>query len=127
MFLFLLLLSAVLAYFAIRDHLRRTQAFAKDLPVVVPEKSFLGVNYTLLGLNDVERFELVNRIFQQHDRLFKMTIGPMLILGVSHPDLVQKVLSHPDCLEKPYFYDFVKYDQGIFSAKCELFVRLRCE
>nr|XP_019534358.2 cytochrome P450 4c21-like [Aedes albopictus] len=120
MFLFLLLVSAVLAYFAIRDHLRRTQTFAKDLPVVVPEKSFLGVNYTLLGLNDVERFELVNRIFQQHDRLFKMTIGPMLILGVSHPDLVQKVLSHPDCLEKPYFYDFVKYDQGIFSAKFKL-------
>ncbi|EAT48676.1 AAEL000357-PA [Aedes aegypti] len=120
MFLFLLLVCAILAFFAIRDHLRKTQAFAENLPIVVPEKSFLGINYDLLGLNDEERFELVNRIFLQQDRLFRMSIGPMLILGVSHPDLVQKLLSHPDCLEKPFFYDFVKYDQGIFSAKFKL-------
>lgn len=71
-----------------------------------------------MGVTDEERFELMNNCFACYDRLFVFYMGPLLILGVSHPDLVQQLLSHPDCLEKPYFYDFVKYDQGIFSAKC---------
>lgn len=78
----------------------------------------------MLNKNDEERFELVNNTFLEHDRLFRMMNGPSMLLGVTHPDLVQKVLSHPDCLEKPFFYDFVKYDQGIFSAKCVCFFKV---
>ncbi|XP_065086703.1 cytochrome P450 4c21-like [Ochlerotatus camptorhynchus] len=120
MFAFLLLISVLLTYFIIRNHIRRSRAFAKDLPEVAPEKSFLGINYTLLNLDHEERFELVNKLFLQHDHLFRMTLGSMLVLGVSHPDLVQKVLSDPDCLEKPYFYKFIKFDQGILHAKLKL-------
>uniref|UniRef100_A0A182NMT2 Cytochrome P450 n=1 Tax=Anopheles dirus TaxID=7168 RepID=A0A182NMT2_9DIPT len=58
--------------------------------------------------------------FKRFDGWFKIWFGPKLVLGSSHPDIMNAVLSHPACLEKPFFYDFVKLEHGIFAGHYHL-------
>ncbi|XP_055543417.1 cytochrome P450 4c21-like [Wyeomyia smithii] len=120
MFFLLLLLSLFLGALLIREYLRRKYAFAKDLPVAERTKEIFGIEYGLVGMTDEQRFDIVNKVFRDNDRLFQIWVGPVVLLGVSHPDLIQKVLAHTDCLQKPFFYDFVGFEHGIFSAKYDL-------
>ncbi|XP_065086690.1 cytochrome P450 4g15-like [Ochlerotatus camptorhynchus] len=122
MFLLAVLLSFTCILYALSlvRLVRQKRAFARDIPLHTPKTTFLGMDLTLAVQNEVERFDLLWQMFWNQDRVFKMLIGPLMCIGVSHPDLMQKVLSHSDCLEKPFFYDFVQLENGIFSAKYKL-------
>uniref|UniRef100_A0AAG5DUH7 Cytochrome P450 n=1 Tax=Anopheles atroparvus TaxID=41427 RepID=A0AAG5DUH7_ANOAO len=39
-----------------------------------------------------------------------------MLLATSHPDIMQAVLTHPDCLGKPFLYDFFEVKNGLFSG-----------
>ncbi|XP_055540775.1 cytochrome P450 4c21-like isoform X1 [Wyeomyia smithii] len=120
MFSLLLLISLLLGILLVREYLRRRHAFAKDLPVAARIKEILGVDYGMIGLTDEQRFDILSRMFGKYDRFFQIWVGPTIVLGVSHPDLMQKVLAHTDCLQKAFFYDFVGFEHGVFSAKYDL-------
>ncbi|XP_055605420.1 probable cytochrome P450 313a1 [Uranotaenia lowii] len=50
-------------------------------------------------------------------KLFTFWLGPIPAVCSSDPEMVQQILTHPDCMEKPFMYDFVKLDHGMFAAK----------
>lgn len=53
--------------------------------------------------------------------MVKLWLGPtMLWILVNEPRLIQKLLLSPVCLEKPFFYKFLRLDSGLISAKCKL-------
>ncbi|EAT48675.2 AAEL000326-PA [Aedes aegypti] len=101
-------------------YIKRNRAFARSLTLHPPKVYFLGMDLTMAVEDEVQRFESVWRMFLSHDRMFKHLLGPIMGIGISHPDLMHKVLSHPDCLEKPFFYNFVQLEHGIFSAEYKL-------
>ncbi|XP_049534134.1 cytochrome P450 4C1-like [Anopheles darlingi] len=45
-----------------------------------------------------------------------MWLGPKLVIATSHPDIMQAVLTHPECLEKPFLYDFAQVEHGLFGG-----------
>lgn len=51
--------------------------------------------------------------------LLKIFIGPILVLIVSDPEVLEEVLQSPAFLERPFFMRFFPYDMGILSAHCE--------
>nr|XP_019562040.2 cytochrome P450 4c21-like [Aedes albopictus] len=123
MFLITTLLSITsfsICWILILLHIRRSRAFAGSLTLHMPKVSFLGMDLTMAVENEVQRFESVWQMFLSHERMFRHLLGPIMGIGVSHPDLMQKVLSHPDCLEKPFFYKFIQLENGIFSAEYKL-------
>ncbi|XP_053691284.1 cytochrome P450 4c21-like [Sabethes cyaneus] len=49
-------------------------------------------------------------------KLFKLWIGFVPLICTSEPEMVQRLLTHPQCLEKPYLYDLFKMKFGLFAA-----------
>ncbi|XP_055543414.1 probable cytochrome P450 313a4 [Wyeomyia smithii] len=49
-------------------------------------------------------------------KLFKIWIGPISFIGTSDPDVIQGILPHTHCIQKPYIYEFFKIDFGLFAA-----------
>ncbi|XP_058823412.1 cytochrome P450 4V2-like [Topomyia yanbarensis] len=84
-----------------------------------------GEYLALYGRNDIERFGAVVGLFRNFDRLFRTRFGPIEILGSCHPDVIQQVLSNVDCLEKPFFYRFTGLENGLLSAKHQLWKKQR--
>ncbi|XP_058448755.1 cytochrome P450 4c21-like [Malaya genurostris] len=96
------------------------RAFARNIPAIVPNISFLGLDLSLIPLSDEDRFDAISTMFLQQKRLFTMRFGPIMLLGTCHPELMHVLLTHPDCLEKPFLYDVAGYENGLFSAKYNL-------
>uniref|UniRef100_A0A6E8VZK4 Cytochrome P450 n=1 Tax=Anopheles coluzzii TaxID=1518534 RepID=A0A6E8VZK4_ANOCL len=94
--------------------------FASHLPVVQPYYPIIGNAQLFIGKSSVDLFNQILQQFRQYDGWFKAWLGPKLVLATSHPDIMNAVLSHPDCLKKPFFYDFVKLEHAIFAGHYHL-------
>uniref|UniRef100_A0A1S4K3X5 Uncharacterized protein n=1 Tax=Culex quinquefasciatus TaxID=7176 RepID=A0A1S4K3X5_CULQU len=53
--------------------------------------------------------------FRNDNRMTKIWFGPVPVINVQHPDLVQKVLS--ECLDKPFAYDYMELGRGLISER----------
>lgn len=66
------------------------------------------------------RFDLLHSMCLQFPRIIKLWLGPnMLWIFLNDPKLIQKLLLSPVCLEKPFFYKFLRLDSGLISSKCK--------
>lgn len=97
---------------------KRRYVFASEWPNLEPRYPVIGNANIMIGKNDLQRFENIVNVFQRSERLVKVWNGPVMILFINHPDLVQQILSSPACLEKPFLYGFAGFKTGIFTAKC---------
>ncbi|KAL1375923.1 hypothetical protein pipiens_004556 [Culex pipiens pipiens] len=96
--------------------LLKVPSYLIGIPRAQPWYPVLGNALLLMGKSPETFFNAVNALFARHDRLFQLWFGPRPVIGVSHPDLVEKVLTSATCLEKPYFYRFSRVDQGLWAA-----------
>ncbi|KXJ82716.1 hypothetical protein RP20_CCG011896 [Aedes albopictus] len=97
---------------------RKNHNFANGLPTVEPCHPLLGNVLMFIDKSPEQKFENLTRGFLENDRLFKLWFGPKLTLGTSHPKLVQKIVNHPDCIERPlFFYKQLRMTQGLLVAR----------
>ncbi|XP_058450859.1 probable cytochrome P450 313a4 [Malaya genurostris] len=96
---------------------RKQYRFADKWPTLKPVYPLLGNTLIMVGKTNVERFEVLRHVFRSTDRIIRLWAGPRLLLATSHPDLIQQILTNPYCLEKPFFYKFVGFHDGLFTAK----------
>lgn len=67
------------------------------------------------------RFELLHRMCLGFTTIIKLWMGPNLLwIFLNDPKYIQKLLLSPVCLEKPFFYKFLRLDSGLISSKCKL-------
>uniref|UniRef100_A0A182Q9Q7 Cytochrome P450 n=1 Tax=Anopheles farauti TaxID=69004 RepID=A0A182Q9Q7_9DIPT len=78
-----------------------------------------------MAKSPTQLFENVVKPFTQFERWFKVWLGPRLMLCTSNPTLAEAVLSHPKCLEKPFFYRFVQLEHGILTRNYDKWKRYR--
>lgn len=114
-------LTAIIVVLCVVQYVRfrRKMAFAKVLPTVQPYYPVVGNGLLFLGKSGEVRFKNLARALDHPAKLFKLWLGVYPVIGSSDPSLVQKILTHPNCMAKPFFYDFFKVDFGLFSAHCE--------
>ena len=55
--------------------------------------------------------------------MFKLWLGPRLWIFVNEPEMIQKILLSPSCLEKSFFYDFLRLENGLISSKCKKYLK----
>ncbi|XP_062557039.1 uncharacterized protein LOC134221888 [Armigeres subalbatus] len=116
----ILLLAVLLTILLLFKH-RKNHQFARDLPTITPCYPLIGNGLMFVGKTPEQIFENFIRGFLQTDRLFKLWFGPKLTLGTSHPELVQKIVNHPDCIERPlFFYKQLRMTRGLLVARHEL-------
>ncbi|XP_053696510.1 cytochrome P450 4c21-like [Sabethes cyaneus] len=93
--------------------------FAKTIPHAEPYYPILGNLPLALGKGSDEVFSVLHECFRKHDRLFTFYFGPLVAVGVTHPELIHRVLNHPDCQEKPDVYKVVRLPNGLLAARYE--------
>lgn len=49
----------------------------------------------------------------------KFWFGTSLVLLVDEPEDIQTILNSPNCLAKPYVFNFFNLKKGLLSARCE--------
>lgn len=59
---------------------------------------------------------LIARLFAGETTPARAWFGPVLVIGVAHPEDMQTVLSSTQCLQKGYMYKFIHNQSGLFTA-----------
>ncbi|XP_053660415.1 uncharacterized protein LOC128709444 [Anopheles marshallii] len=94
---------------------RDSGLFAKDLP---GPRSYPIIGCTYLFMRSYEEtFTVINEWFRKYDRMFKISLGPTTVVCLSHPDLIQQVLTNRACQDKAFFYRFMELDYGLISSR----------
>lgn len=66
------------------------------------------------------RLKMLHSLCLEHKTVVKLWLGPaMMWILVNDTKCIQKILLSPNCLEKPFFYKFLRLDNGLISAKCK--------
>ncbi|XP_055632662.1 probable cytochrome P450 313a4 [Toxorhynchites rutilus septentrionalis] len=118
------LLSLVIAVL-VHWHWRKKVAFARNIPRLEPCYPIVGNLPLALMKNSNQIFIVLHDFFRTHNRLFTLRCGPLVAIGVTNPDLIQKVLNHPDCQQKPDLYKVVRLPGGLLAAKYETWKKHR--
>lgn len=67
------------------------------------------------------RLEMIHKLCLEHNSFTKLWLGPAIMwILVNDPKSIQKILLSPLCLEKPFFYKFLRLENGLISAKCKV-------
>lgn len=109
----------ILSLFLVYVKFVKLPPYLNQVPLVHPWYPFIGNVFLLLGKSPVELFNTIHSLFSSFDRLFQLWFGVQPVIGVTHPDLLRKVLTSGACLDKPFFYRFSRIDQGLWAAKSE--------
>ncbi|CAO1411007.1 unnamed protein product [Diamesa serratosioi] len=121
MIVFVFLVS-VLIFFGIQNYFNRRKfyKFSENIP---QPTSFgvLGHGPHFLGKDDEGRLKMLHALCLEHKRLVKLWLGPAIMwILVNDTKCIQKILLSPNCLEKPFFYKFLRLDNGLISAKYDV-------
>lgn len=98
---------------------QRKFSFAKDLPTVQPWYPVIGNGLLFLGKSGEERFKNLALALGHPAKLFKVWISVLPFICTNDPTTAQTILTHPNCMEKPFIYQFFRLDHGLFAAPCE--------
>ncbi|XP_038121096.1 cytochrome P450 4c21 [Culex quinquefasciatus] len=96
---------------------REKVKFAESLPRAEPCYPIVGNLPVAFGKSSDEIFLVLHEWFRQQDRMFTLRCGTLVAVGVTHPELIQRVLTHPDCQEKPDVYKVVRLPSGLLAAR----------
>ncbi|CRK99374.1 CLUMA_CG012597, isoform A [Clunio marinus] len=122
MIIFVFLITVLIVFF-VQWYIER-QKFYKFSDNIPSAKNYgiLGHGPHFLGKDEEGRFKLLHDLCLKYDKMIKLWLGPAILwILVNDPKLIQKVLLSPVCLEKPFFYKFLRLDSGLISANQSFF------
>ncbi|XP_049287425.1 cytochrome P450 4c21-like [Anopheles funestus] len=93
--------------------------FAEKIPCVEPLHPVFGNGLEFAQKNSYEIFKSLSHAYKDNKRIFKLCFGPIPVICVSHPDLIQKIMTDPATMDKPFVYDFMRVEHGLLTAKYE--------
>lgn len=117
MWFFTVALVSICVLMVIRWLQERRRDFAKHVPWVRPYLPVLGNGLLFIGKDDVQRFWNMQKMFDRKENLFRFYLGPKTVFGTNDPGTAQQILTDPNCMDKPYVYDYFLADCGVFAAK----------
>lgn len=96
----------------------RSKSFANCLPVIEPCHPIIGNAMLVTGTSSVQLFNNIARALANPAKLFRVMATVMPVVVTNDPDMTQRILTSPDCLEKAFLYNFFRLDSGLFAANC---------
>lgn len=73
-----------------------------------------------MGKSSIELFKELIEFTREIGSPYKAYVGPLLFVTIDQPEDMQTILTSSHCLDKPYVYDYMPYNNGILNARCKL-------
>lgn len=118
--LVLFVVMGIVKYFL---HMRHMESYVSHLKIKEPFYPFFGNSLLLVGKTTTQIFNELIDYMRKYDTPVKSYLGPFLVVSTDRPEDFKTVLMSPNCLDKPYIYQFFPSEAGLMSATCKfLFV-----
>ncbi|XP_053691281.1 cytochrome P450 4c21-like [Sabethes cyaneus] len=95
-------------------------SFAKNLPTVQPYYPLVGNALSVLWKTNEEQFDYLYNALSHPAKLFTIWLGVFPFISTNDPVIIQKILTHPHGIQKPYFFDFFKLEFSVLIAQPSL-------
>ncbi|XP_001651778.2 probable cytochrome P450 313a4 [Aedes aegypti] len=118
--LFALLATGAILSLAVIWSIVQKNRFAQNVPTIEPWYPVVGNGLLFFGKNDIKKFHKLRKAFDRKDALFRLYLGPRMLLCTSDPTVAQAIMTDANCMEKPYVYKFFNLNEGVFAAKTHI-------
>ncbi|XP_063709425.1 cytochrome P450 4c21-like [Culicoides brevitarsis] len=106
-------LFTYLVYYRIKNNQLYVLAERFEGPPALP---LIGNLHLLLGKRSEDMFMLIQQICNEYKTPVRIWVGPMLLLYVTKPADIQRILMSNDCLDKMYIYKLFGWESGVLST-----------
>ncbi|KXJ73707.1 hypothetical protein RP20_CCG015201 [Aedes albopictus] len=115
----LLVLLAVVGILLLFQYIKLllSNSYADQIPALQPVYPVLGHIPHFWGKNTHQAFDSIVKLLGSVERVGKLMIGPKPLITISHPDLMQQVLTRNDLYDKPFLYEFLRLGNGLISER----------
>lgn len=77
----------------------------------------VGVGGRFIGADNEVSMQLIDKLYYEGETPFAAWFGPSLIIGIADPEDMQTILNSDACLDKPYLYEHLRNETGLFASK----------
>lgn len=79
-----------------------------------------GVGARFIGQDNEASMRSIDQLFYEKPQPFAAWFGPTIAIGIDDPEDMQTILNADQCLDKPYLYEHLRNETGLFSSGKEL-------
>lgn len=116
MLIVFLVVTGLVKYFL---HMRHFESYVKHVKMGNRSFPFVGNAWSLIGKSTASLFKEITEVTKLNGTPLKGYMGPALVMSLDRPDDIKAVLQSPNCLDKPYLYQFYPRPCGILNARCK--------
>ncbi|KXJ83301.1 hypothetical protein RP20_CCG007746 [Aedes albopictus] len=111
---------AILSLAAIWSIVKKN-SYPQTIGIVEPWYPLIGNGLLFLGQTDVKKFQNLEKVCSTgKEDLFRLYLGEKIIFYTNDVNMAQKIMTNPNCMNRPYMYDFFNLNKGLFAAKTHL-------
>lgn len=66
-----------------------------------------------------DRFQILQNLSKKYPNFYSLWFGTKYLFVTDCPDIAQKLLTYPECVEKNFFMELFGFPNGLISIKCE--------
>uniref|UniRef100_A0A182Q421 Uncharacterized protein n=1 Tax=Anopheles farauti TaxID=69004 RepID=A0A182Q421_9DIPT len=115
---------AIVYYINFRRSRKRLYELADRIPGPF-DYPLIGSILLTIGKDPLELVSYLMQLMHHLPSPMRAWLGPYLLVVVDRPEMVQDILSSPDCVQKPFMYDFFRLSKGLFGAPADMWKRHR--
>lgn len=112
-----LVVTGLVKYFL---HMRHFESYVKHVKMGNRAFPFVGNAWSLIGKSTASLFKEITEVTKMNGTPLKGYMGPALVMSLDRPEDIKAVLMSPNCLDKPYLYQFYPRPCGILNARCKI-------
>lgn len=81
-------------------------------------------HYAVFSLTLVDRFQILQDLSKKYPRYYSLWFGAKYLFVTDDPDISQRLLTYPECVEKNFFMELFGFPNGLIAMKCEFLLSL---
>lgn len=66
-----------------------------------------------------DRFQILQKLSKKYPNFYSLWFGTKYLFVTDDPDIAQKLLTYPQCVEKNFFMELFGFPNGLISLKCK--------
>lgn len=118
-----LVVTGLVKYFL---QVRHFESYVKHVKMGNRSFPLVGNAWSLIGKSTATLFKEITEVTKTHGTPLKGYMGPALVISLDRPEDIKTVLMSPNCLDKPYLYQFYPRPCGILNARCKSQTTIAC-